>query len=70
MDLDQALAIVNDRALVAYGDATHQRVFRRYGEYEPGIDPEYDRIAFAYAFVSVEVAMEDGLLRYDASQSD
>jgi hypothetical protein len=64
MDLDEALEIVNDLGTVAYGDSLHDRIFRRYGEYEIGICPEYDRIVLAYALVAVELAMDTGVLQY------
>ena len=58
MDIDRALQIVNDPAMNAYCDYVHNRVYRVYGEYEPGFDDTYDQVAYAAAFVAVEMALD------------
>jgi len=58
MDLDRALELVNDASLNAYCDYVHSQVFRIYGEYEPGFDDTYDEVAYAMAFVAVEMALD------------
>ncbi len=63
MDLDGALEIVNDPSLTAYCDYTHAKVYRVLGEYEIGCDEEYDKIAEAHAFISVELVLNDDMVR-------
>ena len=58
MDLDRALELVNDASLTAYCDYVHSQVFRIYGEYELGFDDTYDEVAYAMAFVAVEMALD------------
>ncbi len=64
MNLDRALEIVNDASLNAYCDYTHQNLFRRLAEYEPGIDSRYDEIVYAFAYVAVEIALEEDLFEF------
>jgi hypothetical protein len=59
MDLDRALEIVNDGSMNAYCDYVHSRVFQSYGEYEFGFDDTYDEVAYAQAYVAVEMALDD-----------
>ena len=63
MDLDDALEIVNDPSLTAYCDYTHAKVYRVLGEYELGCDEEYDKIVEAHAFISVELVLNDDMVR-------
>ena len=58
MDLDRALEIVNDPSKNAYCDYVHSQVFSVYGEYETGFDAMYDEVAYALAFVAVELAFD------------
>ena len=64
MDLDRALDIVNDASLNAYCDFVHARLFRTLSEYEPGLDARYDEIVYAFAFVSVELALNEELFEF------
>lgn len=59
MDLDKALEIVNDPSLNAYCDYVHELVFCSYGEYAIGFDDKYDTVALAYAFIAVELALNE-----------
>lgn len=61
MNLDRAVDIVNDPALNAYCDFVHATVFRQLGEFVEGIDPRYDTVAYAFAYVAVEMALDDEL---------
>jgi hypothetical protein len=58
MDIDRALELVNDPAMNAYCDYVHNEVFRVYGQYELGFDETYDEVAYAFAFVAVELALD------------
>jgi hypothetical protein len=58
MNLDRALELVNDASMNAYCDYIHATVFANYGEYEPGIDETYDEVAYAFAYVAVELALD------------
>lgn len=64
MTLDTAIETVNDRSQAAYCDWVHQRVFRRIGEFEFGFDEHYDQIVWAYAFVAVELALDDDMVEF------
>lgn len=70
MNLDEALDVVNNPSLVAYCDYTHHHVYRTIGEFEFGYDESYDEIAFAFVYVSVEMAFDDELLEFAASDND
>ncbi len=63
MDLDDALEIVNDPSLNAYCDYTHAKVYKVLGEYEFGCDEEYDKIVEAQAYISVELVLNDDMVR-------
>lgn len=64
MDLDKALKIVNDSSMNAYCDYVHNEVFRNYGQYELGFDETYDEVVLAFAFVAVEVALNDEMFEF------
>lgn len=70
MGLDDALKIVNDPSLTAYADYTHHTVYRTIGEFEFGYDETYDDIAFAFAFVAVEMALNEELLHFVPDDQD
>jgi hypothetical protein len=62
MDMDRALSIFNSPSLMAYVDYTHQHLYREVGEFEFGYDDTYDELAYALAYVSVEMVLDDDLL--------
>ncbi len=64
MDLDTALEIVNDPALVAFCDYTHATLQRPAGGYEFGRDERYDVIVLAFAFVAVELALNEEMFEF------
>jgi hypothetical protein len=64
MDLDKALAIVNDASMSAYCDHVHAEIFQNYGQYELGFDDTYDEVVMAFAFVAVEVALNDEMFEF------
>jgi hypothetical protein len=64
MNLDRALEIVNDPSMNAYCDYVHNEIFRNYGQYELGFDDMYDEVALAFAFVAVEVALNDEMFEF------
>ncbi|MBI5231044.1 MAG: hypothetical protein HY876_02640 [Coriobacteriales bacterium] len=75
MNLEEALEIVNDPSLSAYCEYLHENLFAKYGEFEFGIDDQYDDIVYAYAFVAVEFVLNEGLLEIapyaaDAGESE
>jgi hypothetical protein len=64
VDLDKALKIVNDPSMNAYCDYVHNEVFCNYGQYELGFDETYDEVVLAFAFVAVEVALNDEMFEF------
>jgi hypothetical protein len=64
MHLDRALDIADTPSLMAFLDYTHQHLYRDIGGFELGIDENYDEIAYALAFVSVEMVFADDLLEF------
>jgi len=59
MDIDTAVEIVNDPSLTAYCDYVHELVYRSIGEYAVGFDSKYDTVALAYAYIAVELALNE-----------
>jgi hypothetical protein len=70
MNLDKALEIVNDPSMNAYCDYVHNEIFRNYGQYELGFDDMYDEVAMAFAFVAVEVALNDEMFEFVPKDED
>ena len=70
MTLDKAIETVNDPSLTAYCDWMHQKLYREFGEYDFGLDVRYDEIVCAYAFVAVELALDDDLFEFAPDAPD
>jgi hypothetical protein len=64
VDIHSALTVFNNPSLRAYLDYTHSRLYREVGEFEFGYDDQYDEIASALAFVSVEMALDEDLCEF------
>ena len=62
--MEAALDIFNSPSLRAYLDYTHTKLYRAVGEYEFGYDEQYDEIAMALAFCSVEMALDEDLFEF------